>query len=254
VTNVARLDTSNIITCNGELRVQNSVINCHATNEPLVVFDVGANQGLWTTYLLDCCKARPDCNISVHAFEPVESTMTMLRHNLAADIKRGRVIPVCAGMSNEGGRSKISVFSAGCGTNALTPDPMGEAFHTEDVVLWTIDSYCEEHNVQTLNFVKIDAEGHDLFVIRGAKKMLCGKRIEVMQFEYNHRWIWSRAYLRDVFEISMATEYSVGKVTPLGVEFYDQWHPELEKYVEGNYLLCRSDSRQYFTQIGWWNS
>jgi hypothetical protein len=44
--------------------------------------------------------------------------------------------------------------------------------------------------------IKIDAEGHDLAVLRGGQQLLKTHAISVLQFEYNHRWIYSRTYLR----------------------------------------------------------
>jgi hypothetical protein len=32
--------------------------------------------------------------------------------------------------------------------------------------------------------------------------------------------------------------YSLGKLTPRGVEFYPGWDAELETFVEGNYVAC----------------
>ena len=58
------------------------------------------------------------------------------------------------------------------------------------------------------------------------------------QFEYNHRWILGRFFLRDAFELVQAFGYRVGKLTPRGVEFYPGWDPELETFVEGNYVAC----------------
>jgi hypothetical protein len=42
-------------------------------------------------------------------------------------------------------------------------------------------------------------------------------------------------------------------ITPQAIEFYESWDAELEKFVEGNYLLCRPDSVERFPRIAWWN-
>ena len=70
----------------------------------------------------------------------------------------------------------------------------------ENVVTTTLDSYAEQSGVARFALVKIDAEGHDLAVLRGAHTLLAEHRIAVAQFEYNHRWILGRFYLRDAFE------------------------------------------------------
>ena len=90
----------------------------------------------------------------------------------------------------------------------------------ENVVTTTLDSYAEQSCVARFTLVKIDAEGHDLAVLRGAHTLLSEHRIAVAQFEYNHRWIFGRFYLRDAFEFLLPLGYRVGKLTPRGVEFY----------------------------------
>lgn len=44
----------------------------------------------------------------------------------------------------------------------------------------------------------------------------------------------------------------MGKVTPLGIEVYPRWHPELEKFVEGNYLAFLPGQAQDLPTIKWW--
>ena len=66
------------------------------------------------------------------------------------------------------------------------------------------------------------------------------------QFEYNYLWIYSRHYFKDVFDFIKGTGYCVGKITPGGVELYEQWHPELDRFIAGNYLLLHPDALNWF--------
>ena len=68
--------------------------------------------------------------------------------------------------------------------------------------------------IKHFGLVEIDTEGHDLRVIEGAKGLLTAGGIDVIQFEYNHRWIASRCFLRDVFQLMTPLEYRIGRVTP----------------------------------------
>ena len=67
------------------------------------------------------------------------------------------------------------------------------------------------------------------------------ERVSVLQFEYNHCWIYARRCLKDVFDFASDTCYILGKVTPTHVEIYDEWHPELDRFFEGNYLLVHQN-------------
>ena len=109
------------------------------------------------------------------------------------------------------------------GTNSLYPVPGASQAAQENVVTITLDSYADQSGVARFALVKIDAEGHDLAVLHGARALLAEHRITVAQFEYNHRWILARFFLRDAFEFLLALGYRVGKLTPRGVEFYPGW-------------------------------
>jgi len=245
LTNVARLDATNDMLCNGETLVQETVIAHTVPGTKLVAADVGAHTGQWTNQLLARARGR---DLAVHAFEPDSSTAALFRQN----VTDGGVTLNVEALSDKPGTAEISVYAAGMGINALVPDSALPASYREPVRLTTFDDYCRERSLDEVSLMKIDAEGHDLFVLRGAASMFAGQKIAVAQFEYNHRWIWSRVFLRDVFEFAGQCGYRLGKVTQRGIEFYAAWDKELEKFQEGNYVLCRADWVSHFPRIRWW--
>ena len=109
---------------------------------------------------------------------------------------------------------------------------------TEDVATTTLDEYAGGAGLNDIALVKIDTEGHDLAVLRGAERLLAQQRIGVAQFEYNSRWIGARSYLYDAFNLLDPAGYRLGKLTPRGVEFYPGWDADLETFVEGNYVAA----------------
>ena len=90
--------------------------------------------------------------------------------------------------------------------------------------------------------VKIDTEGFDLLVLRGAQRSLCDGRIGVIQFEYNWRWLPNHACLRDVFDLIADKPYRLAKLVGEALEIYEEWHPELDRFFVTNYVLLRKDS------------
>ena len=245
LTNVARLDVTNNLLENGETLVQDTVIAHTPEDNRLIAVDVGANAGLWTLEFCARCEGR---EYSVHAFEPVTTTAEIFRNN----VRNSAVTLNTTALSDTCGTAQISVHADGAGTNALVPDAAAPVQYVQNVSLATFDDYCEEYGLNHVSLLKTDAEGHDLFVLRGAKGMFSRQRIAVAQFEYNHRWIWSRVFLRDAFDFAGEFGYHLGKVTKRGIEFYGAWDKELEKFQEGNYLLCRGDWMSRFPRIRWW--
>lgn len=243
--NAGRLDGANDIAGNGETMVQQTVISGFPANQSMVVFDVGANVGDWTNQFVLRAAGR---SLRLHAFEPVSTTARMFRDNVRHDT----VVLNEIALSDRTGSASIAVHGEGLGTNAIVPDSSAAVLYTESIELTTLDEYCRRQRIDQLALVKIDAEGHDLFVLRGARETFTRQGIAVAQFEYNHRWIWSRAFLLDAFEFAAETGYHLGKVTRRGIEFYKGWDKELEKFQEGNYLLCRGDWVARFPQVRWW--
>jgi len=91
-------------------------------------------------------------------------------------------------------------------------------------------------------------------VLQGARGLLAGHRVAVVQFEYNHRWVFARAFLRDAFDLLAGLGYQVGKLTPMGVEFYPGWDPDLETFVEGNYVACSPVAAGRLPAVRWWKA
>jgi FkbM family methyltransferase len=212
--------------------------------------DIGANEGEWTLSLLDTLSAerRREISITLHAFEPIPSTVIRLRASLASHAlgQLAQVQPVA--VSDKICDARIAIMSHTGGTNTLHPDPSSDHSVKDwfGVRTTTLDAFCELHGIAHVHLLKSDTEGHDLSVLRGARDLFASGRIDVFQFEYNHRWVFSRAFLRDVFEIVSELPYVVAKVMPAHIEILPGWHPELERFFEANYLLVREPALAWF--------
>ena len=106
-------------------------------------------------------------------------------------------------------------MAPGAGTNSLYElTGLRSAIATEEVTTTTLDAYTDHAGLGLLTLVKVDTEGHDLSVLRGAQKLFAEKRILAAQFEYNNRWIASRSFLRDAFELLIPSAIAWVKLTP----------------------------------------
>jgi len=246
----ARRDIPNAMSTNGEWMVQDVVL-AGARSGRLVVVDVGANVGEWSRRLLTISRERRR-SIQVHAFEPSAAPF----HELVATLLpafEGSLVAVQSAASDHSGKGTLfkvhemagsnSMHGIAGSTDELTPEP---------IELCTLDEYCQKAGIAAIDLLKIDAEGHDHLVLTGARELLARGAIDVIQFEYNYRWIGARRYLKDVFDDLGPVGYEIGKVTPRRVEWYPRWSPELETFREGNYVAVRSGLRSRFPSISWW--
>lgn len=250
--NAARLDgLGDRFEINGEAEVQDAVVRA-SSPDPLVVLDVGANVGNWSKALVERC-ARAQRKLTLHAFEPSASTFETLKRNAASWGGEAQVGIHRLALSNRTGTAEFHSVGENKGRNSLHEIP-GESRPEGWIELKTLDAFAAEQGLEHIDLVKVDAEGHDFFVIQGARKLLEDGRIRSLQFEYTWRWIHSRTYLRDVFEFLAGKPYALGKITPQGIEYYPRWEWKLETYVGGNYLITRNDGAPPFatvTPIDW---
>jgi FkbM family methyltransferase len=249
--NRARLDIPNSIETNGELMLQRHVVASAEPGATIRVFDVGANRGDWSLSMLGCAAdGGRSGDLDLHAFEASAFTSEQLRASVGDRITRVNQVA----LSDHGGSGRLVVVSPGGGTNSLT-DATDPEVATEVVELTTVDDYCAQHAIAAVDLLKVDTEGHDLLVLLGARAMLERQAISVVQFEYNHRWIGQRRFLRDAFELLEPLGYTLGKLTPRGVETYPRgWDWELESFVEGNYVAWPREGGPELARIEWWKS
>lgn len=241
VTNEVRLDVDNHMITNGEAIVQSVALS---VANPTIL-DVGARYGEWSKNLL----SRPGNTPIIHLFEPSAYSASLARSAIGS---RGQVHQMA--LSDAPGTGELLIVHEGSGANSVIPytDQKRVTGLREPITFGTVDDFCFTHGIEQIRLLKVDAEGHDLAILRGSKQMLERRAVDLVQFEYNSRWIDARIFLLDAFELLGNYGYRLGKITPRGIETYDQWNPELEKFVEGNYLGFLPKLSGDLPLISWW--
>ncbi len=156
-------------------------------------------------------------------------------------------------VSDRSGPSVLHVVAPGAETNSLHRShdtPVGTV--TEAVTMATLDEYAEQAGLKHISLLKVDTEGNDMAVLRGARALLTAQRISVVQFEYNRWWVYARSFLRDAFDFVQPLGYELGKLTPWGVEFYPGWHSDLETFIQGNYIAAAPVALSWLPTVEWW--
>ena len=245
----ARLDYPNNMMVNGEQALQRWALDLAPAGE-VNVADVGANVGRWSRSLLAAASEAGRLeDVRLHAFEPDTTAYKQLERALGG---MSAALSSLA-LSDRKGTSAFHVMGPAAGTNSLHQVP-GSLVTTRTIHTSTLEGYAADGALPGFALVKIDTEGNDLAVLRGARGLLAEHRIAVVQFEYNHRWVFSRTFLCDAFDLLTGLGYQVGKLTPRGVEFYPGWDPELETFVHGNYVACTPVAAQGLPAVRWWKA
>lgn len=221
---------------NGEYwLLQNVLITADLTRVPVFI-DIGAYKGNWSERAASLLR-RQNIMGRVHAFEPTSSTFAYLSERFKGSelVSTNRIA-----LSDQSGEREFFVVGELVGTDSLLRI---DGATMENVPALRLDDFLAEQRIDHVLFVKSDAEGHDLNILLGAAETLRHGQIDVWQFEYNHRWVGGRSLLKDVFDFIADKPYLIGKLYGNGIETYESWHPELERFFESNYVLVRTGSR-----------
>jgi FkbM family methyltransferase len=133
-----------------------------------VAFDVGAHRGETTLRLLDAF-----AGVQVHSFEPMPESFAVLRQATAATSAR----TVNAAVSDSSG---VLQMARGDASYQSGVHAAGERIEVRSL---TVDEYADEQGIERLGLLKVDTEGHEDAVLRGARRRLEAGAIEFVVCE-----------------------------------------------------------------------
>ena len=236
----SRNELTNNPETNGEYSLLKKILKNKNKNDnyEIVMMDIGANIGEWANQALLHTAKRHDLNTKVFVFEPTVDTFNTLKMNLSS---YENVVFNNIAVSNYVG---IIDFYIHDDKNSKTNSIFIKEGRKTSVEATTIDQYVESCNIKNINYIKCDTEGNDFNVILGAEKSLDSEIIELFQFEYNHRWINAKCFLKCVFDFIDGKNYFLGRITKNTIEIYQNWHPEMERFFEANYILINKNETE----------
>jgi FkbM family methyltransferase len=143
-----------------------------------IVFDVGANRGQSSEIYLD---RFPGSHL--YCFEPVSDTFHELKNNLKGN-ERVDCFQLALGSSKSKGKMVLQGNSENFFLLGQSKEsPMNNDVTTESVEVVTMDEFCHTKKIDQINYLKIDTEGGDLDVLKGAVNMLTEQRIDFVEAE-----------------------------------------------------------------------
>lgn len=176
-----------------------------------VLFDIGSNRGQF----LEAFFAAGGSG-TVHAFEPAD--------HLAAEVKdrfpHVTVTTVALGAAE--GSAILAGPGAGSGLLSLldrvdTPaSARQQAGWSAEVAVKTLESYCAERSIDRIDYLKIDTEGTEMEVLRGAGGLLRPETIRTVQFEFSSAAVSGRIFFRDVWDLFTERGYRLHRLAPGG--------------------------------------
>ncbi|HKY26611.1 MAG TPA: FkbM family methyltransferase [Pyrinomonadaceae bacterium] len=230
-----------LIESSGEKWVLENVVSKACRGTPAVIFDVGANVG---DYSLMLRNALPSATI--FAFEPATSVYLKLVKRLTTVSDNG-IRPFNIGFSDTSKEVDLYSYSAdGNEASVLSsidlrlPTQVVDVKQTfsERINVETIDNFCETQGIARIDFLKLDVEGHEIAILRGARRMLAEDRISMIQFEFGPANIYSRTYFYDFWSI-LSERFDMFRIIPQGIVPISFYGEHREVFLTSNYLALR---------------
>jgi FkbM family methyltransferase len=138
-----------------------------------IVLDIGANLGSHTLPLA----LKAGDSGKVHAFEPTKFAFQKLTKNVELNPILASRINLCQVMfvGRESEQIEPRIFSSwplDGEKEDLHEKHKGKLMSTDGAVALTLDSWAKSNNLECINFIKIDVDGHEYSVLSGGKNLL----------------------------------------------------------------------------------
>ena len=178
----------------------------YAPETPLTVVDVGANGGIWSLALLHHSGPWVD---KIHMFEPMEGNLAAIRDvmkdGLYGEHADKLVINEYALSESKGSveihfESDVTGLASIDSATAHFPMRNIQLERTRAIQTDRLDTYCADNGIETIDILKIDVEGHELSVLKGAENLLREKRIRAVAYEIGPHQMARRDFYKDFFE------------------------------------------------------
>lgn len=144
---------------------------------PEVIFDVGANVGQSTRQYVNWFPQS-----QIYCFEPISSTFIELKRNVKS-FSNVHCFKLALGSS----KGQKDMYGGNCSLMySINPRVNGMSHANskiESVEIDTLDEFCHRQEIIKISFLKIDTEGYDFEVLRGAKEILSRQMLDILQVE-----------------------------------------------------------------------
>ncbi|GAA3925779.1 FkbM family methyltransferase [Chitinophaga oryziterrae] len=162
-----------------------------------VILDVGANVGHYAIMLRE-----NNILLPIFAFEPNPVAFKKLEQAASAH----HFIPVERGAGAVSATAVIYDYAGNTGSEhaSMYKEVISDLRNSEaeavNIDLVSIDQFVAENKIAKIALLKIDTEGHELNVLKGAKDTIERGLVNVVQIEFNEMNVISRTFFRDIID------------------------------------------------------
>jgi FkbM family methyltransferase len=204
-------------------------------NKPTTIWDVGANTGQWA---LEVKSIIPTAKI--HCFEIIPTILSQLKSNVSI---HKHILVHDFGLSDTQNTLIAHWNPEYDQTSSISPR-FGSKYIQGPTTATTCRVNAADLVFESLGapaFLKIDVEGHEPAVLRGAQKMLASSDGPVIiQVEYGDTFIPSGSTLKELYTLLEPHGFAIGRLYPNHVEFKNYSFSD-DHFRMGNYIAVRHE-------------
>jgi FkbM family methyltransferase len=218
--------------------------NIFAGMESPTIVDVGANIGEYSKKI--CLNSS---NPTIYALEPHPGNFQKLEEN----IERRNVTTIrkaCGGVEK-----KVNLFDyeEGGSSHASTVEGVINKIHKKEkqkvkVDMITLDRLIKNKDIDTIDLLKVDTEGNEIEVLKGAKKAIERNVIKCIQLEFNEMNVESRTFAKDFVEY--LRRYKIFRMLPNGLVELGEYRPvEYEIFAFQNIVAIHENEKDMIKSL-----
>jgi FkbM family methyltransferase len=161
-----------------------------------VILDIGANIGCTALLFGSLSKV-------TYAFEPSPTTFTYLERNILRSVWSKNIVPLNMGLGDEPGESTLTFSPSNRSGGFVSDLTQASSGHTvEKIIIRQLDEVVQSLNLPSVDFIKIDVEGFEGHVLRGARQTLdLYKPVVVMELNHWCLNAFQRTSVPDFFDL-----------------------------------------------------
>jgi FkbM family methyltransferase len=191
------------------------------------IFDVGCSIGCWSECALTYCN-----KLDIHLFDPLG---TLKNRGI------GKFNPIA--LSNFKIQQPFWMYKEHMALSSFYR--ISERFENDVLKIKpvqiaidcdTIDNYCVDNSVKKIDYLKIDVEGSEFDVLKGAIASLQNKIIRKIQIEYGATFINAGIKLKDIFDLLIPIGYHATILSDES-ESVEKYTDDIEIFNFCNYLF-----------------
>jgi len=179
----------------------------------MVFVDAGANMGYYSLLAAKYVGSSGQ----VHSFEPNMRVYEDFLGNIRLN-NFHNIIPNNLALGEILGVGKLSTYSEGrevYGSLSGKPYPGMQISGQQNVKITPLDGYLSGISLAQVDMIKMDVEGGELPLLKGAEKLLSSQRPPILVFEASEILAEQFGYsVRDIFAFLSAKRYSVMELSP----------------------------------------